>query len=167
MIFVEKSDEQVVKKKDWLDWISEFLCGGVFASGLCLSGMTQPTKVAAFLSPLSKVFDPSLLCVMGGALLIATPAFHWILKKDDNKNKTPLCTESFQVPTNKTIDLKLISGGLLFGAGWGLGGLCPGPALVSLVRPTSKLAIHCLFLFIGFATDLIFGKHLFPSKAKT
>eukprot|EP00210_Caulerpa_lentillifera_P008091 g7725.t1 len=165
---ITKKSEEVsgAKSNGFLDCLSEFVSGGVFATGLYLSGMTQPSKVAAFLSPLSPAFDPSLLCVMGGALLITTPSFYWILKKGDLKNKRPFFGDGFQVPVNKMVDWKLVIGGVVFGAGWGLGGICPGPALVSIVKPTLKLTTYCISMFIGFAIDLIFGKYIFPTKIK-
>lgn len=65
--------------------------------------MTLPSKVATFLSPFSSVFDPSLLLVMGGALLVATPASYFILRSETTKMKTPICADKFQVPTNKQV----------------------------------------------------------------
>ena len=127
------------------------------------SGMTLPSKVAAFLSPLHEGFDPSLICVMGAALLVATPIFRIILRR-----KAPLCTDRFAIPTNRQVshqrhitshtklkpcvtqvDAKLLTGGLLFGSGWGLGGICPGPAIVSLAHGSPQLGTYLLFLSLG------------------
>jgi uncharacterized membrane protein YedE/YeeE len=91
--------------------------------------------VSGFLSATATSFDPSLMLVMGGAMAVAIPGFA-VAK---NKPK-PACERKFSIPNNKTIDKKLMTGGLLFGAGWGLAGLCPGPAIVSAAaRPTTAL----------------------------
>jgi len=160
----KKKDTALEKENGFLDCLTEFICGSVFGFGLSLSGMTLPSKVAAFLSPLSSVFDPSLLLVMGSALLIATPASYLILTSKTTKMKTPICADRFQVPTNKQVDAKLLIGGLLFGTGWGLGGICPGPALVTMLHPSLKLCVYFVFLCLGFAIDS-FGQKIFTLKS--
>lgn len=74
---------------------------------------------------------------MGSALMVAMPGFQAILRR--KWMKKPVCGQSFSEPTPSNIDSKLLAGGVLFGAGWGLGGLCPGPSLVGLVRPSYQL----------------------------
>ena len=105
---------------------SEYLIGVLFGLGLMISGMTNPAKILAFLD-LSGAWDPSLIFVMGGAVLVGLIAFY--LAKN--------WTQSFlggamHIPTRRDIDRPLIIGSALFGVGWGLAGFCPGPALVSL-----------------------------------
>jgi uncharacterized membrane protein YedE/YeeE len=95
-------------------------------------------QVLAFLSPTYPAWDLTLAFVMGGALLVALPGFQAILK--GQLLSKPYCGENFMSPALHTIDAKLVAGGLLFGAGWGLTGMCPGPALVAAVaRPSQQV----------------------------
>lgn len=125
--------------------ISSFLAGILFSCGLTLSQMTNPTKVISFLD-ISGNWDPSLAFVMGTALTIAFTGYHIVLK-----SKSPLLVDKFQVPTRKDIDTKLIVGASIFGIGWGISGLCPGPAVASL----SFGGINS-FIFAGTMTLTIF-----------
>lgn len=101
--------------------------GVVFGVGLIVSGMTQPAKVVNFLDVLGS-WDPSLGFVMGGAIVV-----HFLAYRLVPRLRRPLWGGSFGIPTRKDIDVRLIGGAVLFGAGWGLGGYCPGPALTSVV----------------------------------
>jgi uncharacterized membrane protein YedE/YeeE len=106
----------------------------VFALGLGVSGMLRPAKVIAFLSPLGGAWDPSLGLVMGGALAVAVPIFQRVLSKlrgGGGGGPKPACGAGFSLPTKTAVDGRLLSGAALFGAGWGVGGICPGPGLVS------------------------------------
>src|SRR5271166_267029 len=103
--------------------VSPFLVGILFGIGLCLSGMTNPGKVLAFLD-VGGAWDPSLAFVMAGAVAVAFIAFRIAARRTST-----LSGESFHWPTAKTIDARLVGGSLLFGAGWELAGLCPGPAI--------------------------------------
>lgn len=105
---------------------SEFMVGLIFGIGLILSGMTDPAKVIGFLD-ISGQWDPSLALVMGGA--IAVGMFAFALAKSRTVN---FFGGAFHLPKNNHIDKRLIIGALLFGAGWGIAGYCPGPALVSM-----------------------------------
>jgi len=102
------------------------LAGLVFGVGLILSGMTDPAKVTAFLD-VAGAWDPSLAFVMGGALLVALPAFALARRRGAALTQVPL-----RLPTANRIDRRLVLGSVTFGIGWGLAGYCPGPALVSL-----------------------------------
>ncbi|GAB3388583.1 DUF6691 family protein [Massilia agri] len=102
------------------------LAGFVFGIGLLLSGLANPHKVLAFLD-LAGNWDPSLLFVMGGALLVAAPAFALASRRGRALDGGPL-----HLPARGKVDRRLVLGSLVFGAGWGLAGYCPGPALVSL-----------------------------------
>lgn len=106
--------------------ISSFVVGLVFAIGLGVSGMTQPQKVVGFLD-LFGSFDPSLIFVMAGAIIVHFVTYRLIRKKD-----SPLLHPEWLVPTKKDITPALIIGSFIFGVGWALGGFCPGPALTSL-----------------------------------
>jgi uncharacterized protein len=112
------------------------LCGFVFAIGLGLSGMTSPTKVLAFLDVTSPNWDPSLMFVMGGAVL-AHVFFARAAMTRVKKKMPPLFDKKFFLPEpGGVIDRPLVLGASLFGVGWGLAGYCPGPALVSLAMGT-------------------------------
>ncbi len=126
--------------------LSALICGWVFAVGLGLSGMTQPAKVIGFLD-VTGDWDPTLMFVMGGAVMLGLVTFPLVLKRH-----TPLLAETFVVPDNtKRIDVKLLSGAALFGVGWGMSGYCPGPALVSIVTGNLSVIVFFISMLIGLA----------------
>jgi uncharacterized protein len=102
--------------------------GLVFGAGLFISGMTNPAKVLGFLD-VAGTWDPSLAFVMGGALAVNAVAY-----AATRGRARPLVAERFALPTLQDVDGELVTGAVLFGVGWGLVGLCPGPALASLLR---------------------------------
>jgi uncharacterized protein len=104
---------------------ASFACGFLFAFGLVLGGMTQPAKVIGFLD-FTGAWDPSLALVMGGAL-----GTHALLRRFVVSFPRPLLAGAFSLPTLRQVDARLLAGSALFGVGWGLGGFCPGPALVA------------------------------------
>ncbi len=106
--------------------VSSLLIGFLFAIGLGISGMTQSQKVIGFLDVFG-TWDPSLLFVMVGAI-----AVHFVMYKIIRKRNSPLFSTEWQVPEKKEITKSLLIGSALFGVGWGMGGYCPGPAVVSL-----------------------------------
>ncbi len=106
--------------------VLHLLAGLIFGLGLVISGMADPAKVLNFLD-IAGTWDPSLAFVMGGAVAITAVGYRWVLAWP-----RPLFAATFQVPTRRDIDLRLLVGPALFGFGWGLSGLCPGPALTSL-----------------------------------
>jgi hypothetical protein len=103
------------------------LAGTLFGLGLAISGMVNPAKVLAFLD-LAGAWDPTLAFVMLGALAVTTPAFRFVLKR-----RSPWLAADFSIPAKKDLDPRLVLGAALFGVGWGIAGLCPGPALTDLV----------------------------------
>lgn len=109
--------------------------GLVFGVGLLVSGMTQPAKVVNFLD-VAGDWDPSLAFVMGGAI-----AVHFLAYRVVPRLQKPVWAERWSLPTRKDIDARLIVGAALFGAGWGLGGYCPGPALTSAIAGASSTLI--------------------------
>ena len=112
-----------------------FITGLTFGLGLALSGMTSPDKVLGFLD-IAGAWDPSLAFVMGGAVLTALPLFALARRR-----ARPLAGAAFDQPPTRRIDRRLIGGAVLFGIGWGLAGICPGPALVDLaIAPGQTLA---------------------------
>ena len=119
-------------------------CGTIFGIGLVISQMINPAKVLGFLNVFGE-WDPSLALVMVGALIISSPLFHLF----KNKEK-PIFSTSFSISENKEIDKRLIFGSILFGAGWGLAGLCPGPAISSIALLNISSATFVFSMFIGF-----------------
>ena len=124
--------------------IISLVCGIIFGIGLTVSEMIDPAKVLGFLN-IFRDWDPSLAFVMIGALIISSPFFHLF-----KNNKKPIFTKSFNYTTNKEINKKLIIGSSLFGAGWGLAGLCPGPAIASLALLNINSAVFVVAMFVGF-----------------
>lgn len=106
--------------------LAALVSGVVFGLGLSVAQMTNPQKVLNFLD-VSGHWDPSLLLVMGGAVILGALAFHHILRRP-----APLWDSAFHLPASLSIDRKLLWGSALFGLGWGLAGYCPGPAIASL-----------------------------------
>ena len=124
--------------------VVSLISGIIFGIGLAVSQMINPAKVLDFLDIFGD-WDPSLAFVMIGALIISSPFFH--LFKNNNK---PVFADSFSYSNNKELNKKLIIGSSLFGAGWGLAGLCPGPAIASLALLNTSSVIFVITMFIGF-----------------
>ncbi len=124
--------------------LSSLISGIFFGLGLTISGMVNPEKVLGFLN-IFDAWDPSLMFVMIGAILIFSPLY-FIFKR---KSK-PIFAKNFVVPSNKDIDNKLIIGAVMFGAGWGLAGLCPGPAISAISFLNTSVYLFVLFMFLGF-----------------
>ena len=106
--------------------VSTFFAGLLFGAGLTVSQMTNPAKVMNFLD-VFRYWDPSLAFVMLGALITTFIGYRLVLR-----GKGPLFAEKFRLPTRTDIDAPLLVGAALFGFGWGMSGLCPGPALAGL-----------------------------------
>ena len=123
--------------------ITEFIVGLLFGLGLMFSGMTDPGKVIGFLD-LFGAWDPSLALVMGGAILVGFFAFTVAKKRT-----TTFLGGVLRFPTNVDIDKKLVVGSVLFGAGWGLAGFCPGPAMVSMADGQPKALVFVLAMLVG------------------
>jgi uncharacterized membrane protein YedE/YeeE len=121
------------------------LAGLLFGIGLIVSGMTDPAKVVGFLD-LAGNWDPSLGFVMGGAILVGAFAFGIARKRKQSLLGAPM-----RLPTATVIDRRLVLGSLAFGAGWGLGGYCPGPALASLASGEDKAMLFTLAMLAGMA----------------
>jgi Predicted transporter component len=116
------------------------ITGLLFGAGLALSGMTNTRKVLGFLD-IAGNWDPDLLFVMGGAVLVTLGATPFILRWS-----SPLLAAAFSLPLERTIDRRLITGATLFGIGWGLWGYCPGPALTSIAYGSAStwVFISCM-----------------------
>lgn len=121
------------------------VAGLIFGLGLILSGMTNPAKVIGFLD-LAGNWDPSLALVMAGAIAVSAVPFR--LAKG---RATALLGGPIRLPTATDIDRRLVLGSLAFGAGWGLAGYCPGPALASLLSGGAKPLLFVLAMLAGMA----------------
>ncbi len=123
--------------------VTAFIAGLLFGLGLLLSGMTNPTKVLNFLD-LAGQWDPSLALVMFGAIGAAWWPFHWAIKQPN-----ALLGATMQLPTHRDIDRRLIGGSLLFGIGWGIAGICPGPGLTLLFTLHWQAWVFVLAMLAG------------------
>jgi len=123
--------------------LSEFFVGLLFGWGLLISGMTDPSKVIGFLD-LAGSWDPSLAMVMGGAIAVGFFAFGTAKKRTSN-----FFGGALHLPTSSDIDKRLLLGSLLFGAGWGLAGFCPGPGIVSMADGQPKAVVFVVAMIAG------------------
>ena len=123
--------------------LTAFAAGLLFAAGLGVAGMTQPAKVFGFLD-ITGNWDPSLAFVMLGAIAVHATAVRGILRR-----RAPLFAVRFALPTRRDVDARLVTGAALFGAGWGLVGYCPGPALTALGGSVPAAAIFVPAMVAG------------------
>jgi len=117
--------------------------GLVFGLGLIGAGMTDPLKVKGFLD-LAGAWDPSLGLVMGGAIALGVPLFALAARRQRSWTGAAM-----EIPDIRTIDTRLVLGGLLFGVGWGIAGFCPGPALVALGSGMGAAAVFVAAMLVG------------------
>jgi uncharacterized membrane protein YedE/YeeE len=130
--------------------VSAFLVGLTFSLGLTVSGMINPAKIIAFLN-ITGAWDPSLLVVMASALAVSFIGYRIVLARPK-----PAFEPTFQLPTSTAIDRPLLIGSGLFGIGWGLAGLCPGPAISAAALGHGEVYAFLLALFAGmFVKDAI------------
>ena len=129
-----------------MSFIVNLALGLLFGVGLVVSGMSDPAKVLNFLD-LAGTWDPSLAFVMGGAVIVTFVGYRLVFRR-----AAPISGATFQVPTRKDIDGRILAGPAIFGIGWGLSGLCPGPALAALVTGSSSVLV-----FVGSMGLTIFG----------
>ena len=123
--------------------LAAFLSGLIFGLGLLLAGMANPEKVLAFLD-VAGAWDPSLALVMGGAIAVAVIPLNWA-----RNNKQSLLGAPIQLPMKRELDARLIGGSLVFGIGWGIAGICPGPAVAILLTGHGKIIIFVLAMLAG------------------
>ena len=130
--------------------VAALLAGLVFGFGLALSGMTDTNKVLGFLD-VAGAWQPTLAFVMGSAVLVTLLGFRLALRRS-----RPLFAERFSLPGKRVIDARLVGGAALFGAGWGLYGYCPGPALASMIygRPDTWAFVGAMLLGMFVAARL-------------
>lgn len=120
------------------------VAGLLFGFGLTLSQMIHPQKVIAFLNVMGD-WDATLLFVMTGAVAVYAPGY-WLLAR---KMSSPVLTEQFHLPRRKEIDSSLLIGSSLFGIGWGIAGICPGPAIANLISGNMNLLIFVAAMLAG------------------
>ncbi|MFS8115124.1 YeeE/YedE family protein [Rhizobium jaguaris] len=136
-------------------------CGLLFGIGLVVSDMVNPGRVLAFLD-VAGAWDPSLAFVMGGALIPSSIAY--AIKR---RRIRPAFDAEFHVPPSRTIDSRLVSGAVLFGLGWGLVGLCPGPAIASLVTGRWEAILFAAAMLVGmFAYRVATSQRNAPLRAQ-
>jgi len=123
--------------------LASLACGLIFGFGLLISGMTQPAKVLGFLDIFGR-WDPTLAFVMAAALVVSSVGFSLVRQRG-----RPVLAAALQWPTRTNIDRPLVAGSVLFGIGWGLVGLCPGPALVNLAGLMPGVIVFVLAMAAG------------------
>ena len=140
--------------------IAALFAGLLFGAGLLVGGMTQPSKVIGFLD-FAGAWDPSLAFVMAGAIGVFLPLFRLIQRRS-----APLFDAAFSLPTKTDLDSPLVLGAALFGAGWGLAGYCPGPALTALGSLTPPAFVFAGSMFAGFAMKRVWDRRSEPAIAQ-
>jgi hypothetical protein len=128
------------------NFFSQYLIGVLFGIGLIMSGMSNPQKILNFLD-LAGNWDPSLVFVMGGAIMVGLAGFYLVSKRSE-----AFFGGAFHIPTRRDISKPLIIGSLIFGAGWGIAGFCPGPAIVALGAGYLKALVFILAMLAGMTT---------------
>ena len=123
--------------------VAALISGILFGLGLTVSRMVNPKKVLGFLDVAGQ-WDPSLLLVMGGGVLVTVLSFPWIQRRG-----RPLWAERFSLPTRSDIDRNLLLGAALFGIGWAIAGYCPGPAIAALLINPAEAVPFVLAMLLG------------------
>jgi len=123
--------------------LAALLAGIAFGAGLALADMTNPTKVQNFLDFFGS-WDPSLAFVIGSALVVSA-----LGSRGSQRRRAPWRSAAFSTPTRSDLDARLVAGAALFGVGWGLGGLCPGPALAGLLQGVPQVYLFVAAMVAG------------------
>lgn len=139
--------------------LSALIAGLIFGLGLTISEMVNPAKVLAFLDVLGD-WDPSLAFVMGAALLVTAIGYRIVWRAE-----RPVFAAQFQVPGNREVDVRLAMGAVLFGVGWGLVGLCPGPAISALTFGGTPVFGFLAAMGAGMAAFEVFDRLTSRTKA--
>lgn len=125
--------------------LTALLSGTLFGAGLALGGMTDPARVRGFLDIFGD-WDPTLAFVMGGAVIVMAIAWRLVPGMIE-----PVLADQFHLPTRSDLTPSLIGGAALFGIGWGIAGLCPGPGIAALVIAPGSAAIFVVAMLVGMA----------------
>lgn len=134
--------------------VSALVSGLVFGIGMAISGMTNTERVQGFLD-LAGAWDPTLAFVMGGGLIVTFIGYKFVLKKP-----SPIFADTFHLPTKTDIDKTLLIGAVLFGAGWGLVGYCPGPAIAGLSYAYPTTLLFVATMLVGLSLARVIGKRI-------
>ena len=134
--------------------ITALIIGSIFGAGLAVSGMLNPSKVVGFLDVFGD-WDPSLAFVMGGGVLVNAIGHRFVMKR-----KAPIQCATFSMPRSTNIDKPLVIGSVIFGVGWGLAGLCPGPVVASLLLNGQALLPFFGLLIAGLLVGRIVMRRL-------
>lgn len=126
------------------------VAGAIFGAGLALGGMTDPARVRGFLDVFGE-WDPALAFVMGGAVIVMAVAWRIVPRMAG-----PLISGEFHVPTRSDLSPRLIGGAALFGIGWGVAGLCPGPGIAALVIEPASAAVFVAAMLGGMTLVRVF-----------
>lgn len=132
--------------------ITALIAGLIFGLGLTISQMINPAKVIGFLDVFGG-WDPSLAFVMGGAVLVTSTGFRLVWKK-----RRPIFEPAFEIPSNRKIDTRLGAGAVLFGLGWGVVGLCPGPAIAGLAVGGLPVIVFVIAMAAGMVGVALFDR---------
>lgn len=135
-------------------FITALVIGAIFGIGLAISGMLNPSKVVGFLDIFGN-WDPSLALVMGGGVLVNAIGLRFVMTR-----KAPFQAAVFSLPTSSSIDKPLVVGSVIFGVGWGLAGLCPGPVVASLLLNGEAMLPFFGLLIIGLLVGRIVMRRL-------
>jgi uncharacterized membrane protein YedE/YeeE len=136
--------------------LASFSCGLIFGFGLMISGMTDPTRVLGFLDVFGR-WDPTLGLVMAGALAVTVAGYALVARR-----AAPVLAKKDLWPTLRAIDRPLIAGAAMFGAGWGLSGLCPGPALENLATLSPQVFVFVGAMALGMMLEKLWQERLAP-----
>ncbi len=139
-------------------WFLAALAGVLFGAGLAISDMVNPARVLNFLD-IAGHWDPTLAFVMVGGLAVALPGYRLVFRR-----KTPWGDEAFHLPTQRDIDTRLLGGSALFGLGWGLAGICPGPAVAGLVTLQPMLLLFVAAMLAGMLLAGLYAGRATPSS---
>ena len=134
--------------------ITALIIGSIFGAGLAIAGMLNPSKVVGFLDVFGD-WDPSLAFVMGGGVLVNAIGHRFVMKR-----KAPIQSDTFSMLTSTNIDKPLVIGSVIFGVGWGLAGLCPGPVVASLLLSGQAMLPFFGLLITGLLVGQIFMRRL-------
>ena len=142
-----------------MSMLFSLLAGIIFGAGLTLSDMVNPARVLNFLD-VAGTWDPTLMFVMAGGLAVTTLGYRWVFRRS-----SPLADDKFHVPTRQQIDLPLVGGAALFGVGWGLAGICPGPAFTDLATLEPKVLLFVAAMLGGMIAAAVLRSRIYSPKA--
>ena len=142
-----------------MSMLFSLLAGIIFGAGLTLSDMVNPARVLNFLD-VAGTWDPTLMFVMAGGLVVTTLGYRWVFRRS-----SPLADDKFHVPTRQQIDLPLVGGAALFGVGWGLAGICPGPAFTDLATLEPKVLLFVAAMLAGMIAAAVLRSRIYSPKA--